>query len=690
MTANDEQYRKVLRDALDKLDLSKAIEAVQQLSTEDVTAAFAYKLAQPGAFQLTGNRSERNAFYEAFLQSLIMASEHQQAQAFALDLFAKIQIIERFFDEIRGSLPQCDIASFPKDVQFWSHVERASKEVEVLDGLAEEEKAKIEALARGNVPFAMPETIMVQLPDGTEVNMDGAYSDIIRMLSLTLKMLSHEHKLLKNGKLVAPVKPGITDEHTFKAGSIQMYAMSWNAAEDIGNRTLLFGGEVGTLPTLGLPRDILPEYVYEKFPEPFVFHRNPSDVEIYDFIANRRLQSWGMQRTIQLMFATGLRDHVMPDGGTPPPLSGGAFLSIEEVVTLTAMAEILSFDVFADQERYHGLTLREWVRGYCALKLLAKAKAKAKAQASGEACLVSFDSAELEQGFIHHKIPQQHVPSLIHHLTFGTDSRDLYDSPLIRSQDGQFSLLRNVLQSSNLLNIIFSRLGSLTTQFEKKGKGFEDKLIAFFTSHKYSCKGTSFSIDGAQYEYDALLLLDDHLFLIECKNNLLSGNHAVPAFRYSQFINDTVKQVKRLERGLRDRPEMIESLFDRKLDTLTLVPVIVNSMNYSRPPSDGVYISDYSALSKFFDESTISEFHWKDGEKQVRKVIQRLWTGQRPTALELITYLEMPPQLSLIEEHLTYKTNPRPTSETTIFFSGVLGVDEPGMLKAKENAPAMD
>ena len=155
------------------------------------------------------------------------------------------------------------------------------------------------------------------------------------------------------------------------------------------------------------------------------------------------------------------------------------------------------------------------------------------------------------------------------------------------------------------------------------------------------------------------------------------------------FIDDTVKQVKRLERGLKARPEVVESLFGRKLSDLTVVPMILNSMNYSRPPVDGVYVSDYSALSKFFDESTISEFHWENGKKKVRKVICRLWSGEQPTAQELLAYLSIPPQLKLIADYLTYICHPRPTSENSIFFSGVLEVDESALQKAKQEAPAV-
>ena len=492
-------------------------------------------------------------------------------------------------------------------------------------------------------------------------------------------MLSYEHKLLSEGKMIAPPKTAITDDHAFKAGSIQLYAMTWGALEDVANRTLFFGGEITTLEKAGFLRDTLPESFYTKFTDTCVFLRAPSELEVYDFLANRRLHSWTVQNTMRLTYGTKLDIPVMPTGGAAPSLTAGRFVSMEEAITLSTLSEILSFDVFSDQERYHGLTLREWVRGYSALKLMVEAK-------QTDSGLVEFDKIELEQRFKEFQIPEFCVSKLINHLTFGQDSRDLYDSPLIRSQDHKFSLLANAVMSSNLPNVLFSRLGSLETQFEKKGKGFEDKVVSFFQERDYRCKTTNFSIDNAQYEYDALLLLDDTLFLIECKNTLLSGNHAVQALRYGKFIADTVKQVKRLESGLRARPEIVESLFDRKLSDLTLVPMILNSLTYSREPVDGVYVSDYSALSKFFDESTISEFNYVNGEKKVRKVIHRLWSGERPTSQELLEYLSLPPQLKLITEHLTYFNHPRCMSENSMFFSGVLDVDESAMLIAKQEA----
>jgi len=681
MSAEQHNPRKQFKDALDKLDLKRATEALQNLDSDDVTAGFASKMAQPGGFQMRADRKKRNQFYSSLLNDTSM-DRHPEAQSYAQDLNEKIQIIEQCFDQIRANLPLCEISSYPADIQFWSHIERAAGELKELKALSKKAMVALEAKARAERRFLMPEALMVKTPEGIEVNIDAAYSNAATTLSLTLKMMAFEHKLLLNGKLAAPTKVQTTDEHRYKAGSIQLFAVSWNALEDIGNRTLFFGGQIGDMKTLGIPRTKLDEAIYKKFPDPIFFHRAPSEDEVYDFLANRRQHAWAVQNSNSLLQGKTLRKAVMAKGAKVPDLSGAPFVSEDEGVTLTTLSEILSFDVFSDQDRHHGLTLREWVRGYCALKLMAKAKEKTSA--SG---LVTFDKAELEQGLVDYRIPQSVVATLIDHLTFGTDSRDLYDSPLIRSQDDQYSLLAEILVSCNVPNVLFSRLGSLETQVDKKGKGFEDKVVSFLGDLGYPCKPAKFNIDGAQHEYDALFIMDDTLFLVECKNNLLSGNHAVPALRYSKFITDTVKQVKRLEQGLRARPEVIESLFGKKLEDLTLVPMILNSLPYSREPIDGVHISDYSALSKFLTESTISESHKKNGKKKIRKVIHRLWSGERPTAQELLDYLAFPPQLKFIVDHLNYQLFPRPMSESTIFFSRVLEVDETAMQQAKQDAP---
>lgn len=675
MSAAPKEPRKRLKEAIEKFDLPAALAALEEMETDKVAAVLDEKMAQPGAYQIRGNRSKRNKFYDALLSSSVMSGEHDSIRPYANEINEKIKKIEKCFDEIRDSLPKCDISQFPGDIQFWSHVARASCELAGLDSAGNKEWGKIEAKLKAGIPTAIPEALMAQLEHGGIVNVDAAYGGIVEALSLTLKMLSFEQKLLHDGKLVAPAMPAITDDHVYKAGSIQLYAVSWNALENAANRTLFFGGEVGSVQDAKVSIDHFPAAFHAKFPDPIFFYRELTEVEAYDFMANRRLHTWAMQNTMLMANGTALRGAVMKEGAAVPGLTAG-FVSEDEGITLTKLSEILAYDVFEDQERFHGLTLREWVRGYYALGLMAAAK-------QDDSCLVTFEKSEIEQGLRDYKLPEECIPTLIHHLTFGQDSRDLYDSPLIHSEDGKYTLFANVLKTCNVTNVLFSRLSSLTTQFDKKGKGFESRVVSSFVKWGYPCKFTKFKIDGAEYEYDALVLIDDTLLLIECKNNLLSSNNAVQAFRYSESIDENVEQIKRLERGLRERPDVVESLFRRKLDDLTLVPVMLNSMTYSRGPVEGVYISDWSALSKFFTESTISRFGLQNGKKVNKQTIHTLWKGKRPTAKELLDYLAMPIQLKLMGKHLRCKYFDRPMSESSIFFAQELDVDEEKMLKAR-------
>lgn len=675
MSSAPKEQRKRLIEAIEKFDLPAALSVLEEMETDEVAAVLNEKMAQPGAYQIRGNRSKRNKFYDALLNSSVMSGEHNSIRPYANEVNEKIKKIEKCFDDIRDSLPKCEISQFPRDIQFWSHVERASRELGELDNAVNTEWGKLEAKLKSGIPTMLPEALIAQLEDGEIVNVDAAYSGIIEALSLTLKMLSFEQKLLQDGKLLAPAMPAITDDHVYKAGSIQLFAVSWNALENASNRTLFFGGEVGSAQDVKVSIDHFPAAFHAKFPAPIFFYRELTEVEAYDFMANRRLHTWAMQNTMLMASVTALRRAVIQEGAAVPGLTAG-FVSEDEGIALTRLSEILSYDVFEHQERFHGLTLREWVRGYCALGLMAAAK-------QHEACLVTFEESEIEQGLRDYKLPEECIPTLIHHLTFGQDSRDLYDSPLIHSDDGKYALFANVLKTCNVTNVLLSRLSSLTTQFDKKGKGFEDRVVSSFVKWGYPCKFTKFKIDGAEYEYDALVLIDDTLLLIECKNNLLSSNNVVQAFRYSESIDANVEQIKRLERGLRERPDVVESLFCRKLDDLILVPVMLNSMTYSRGPVEGVYISDWSALSKFFTENTISRFNWQNGKKVNKQTIHKLWKGKRPTAKELLDYLEMPIQLKLMGEHLRFKYSPHPISENSIFFAQELYVDEEKMLKAR-------
>lgn len=662
-------------EALQQFDLTEALSAVTNIDTDEVAGAFALQLAFPGekstSFKIHGNRTKRDKFYTKLLQVPQLA-EHAEAVSYACNVLEKIAKIERCFDQIRASLPQCAISEFSEDIQFWSHIERAAAQLKDLQASA---TLALEESLKDNIT-SIPEMLIIKGPEGQDVNVDAALSTIINSLTLTLKMLAHQHRWYVDEKVIGPERPVIMDEHTFKAGSIEMYAQSWNSLEDIAHRTLSFGGEITSMEEAGVPDGAFSENFYTKFTERSVFHRVPSLEEQLDFLANRRMHAWLYHSTATLMLGTNLQKAVMRDGERTPGLSDRRFISSEEVITLTALLEYLSFDIITDKHLYHGLTMREWVRGYASLHLIIGSKAE-------ETPLATYGLAELEQHFRDFDIPEARIPTMIGHLTFGRNSRDLYDSPLIRYQGDKFVVLTEAFKASNLPNVILSRLSSLETQFDQKGKGFEKKVVQFLKEGGYTCEATNFSHNGAPYEYDALLLLDDTLFLIECKNRTLSGNHAVSARRYANFVGDTIEQIKRLEFGLNARPEIVESLFGRKLADLTIVPVILNSLTYSSPALNGVYNTDYSAFSKFFKDKTITASAYQNGRRIEKKVLQHLWRGERPTAEEFVQYLSEPPQLTILARHFSYNKYTHPTSEESVFISGILDINEAAYQQSK-------
>lgn len=69
MNTDYDEHIKNFKEALEIFELSQALEAAKHLSTKAVTAAFAAKLKQPGAFQIRGNRAKRNKFYDSLLNT---------------------------------------------------------------------------------------------------------------------------------------------------------------------------------------------------------------------------------------------------------------------------------------------------------------------------------------------------------------------------------------------------------------------------------------------------------------------------------------------------------------------------------------------------------------------------------------------------------------------------------------------
>ncbi len=180
-------------------------------------------------------------------------------------------------------------------------------------------------------------------------------------------------------------------------------------------------------------------------------------------------------------------------------------------------------------------------------------------------------------------------------------------------------------------------------------------MLAFLCEQGLDARAVTARRDGAEYQYDALARWGDKLLVIECKNKGLSGNDPVQAYHFVQGLSEDVDQVRRLVKGLETWPEIISEQFGPDALALTVVPILLHNETFQLPGDiDGVYVYDWSALSRFFESPYFRVAHdHQIAPGQIfrnRVAVKRIWTGETPTADDLIAEMRDPLQLKVLNE----------------------------------------
>ena len=178
---------------------------------------------------------------------------------------------------------------------------------------------------------------------------------------------------------------------------------------------------------------------------------------------------------------------------------------------------------------------------------------------------------------------------------------------------------------------------------------FELQVIDLFVENGVPAKGFTFVIGAEAYKLDCVVLWENYVFVIECKNYLLPSESAAQEFYFMEALNDAIRQVQRLTSTLRENSDRLLEHFAEVPKDLFFVSVILNAMPFSMDEQrDGVYLYDYSALNRFFDgEISVNQPIKRDeGWIHVKHVIKKLWEGTRPRPSDLTSQMKMPVQLT--------------------------------------------
>lgn len=180
-----------------------------------------------------------------------------------------------------------------------------------------------------------------------------------------------------------------------------------------------------------------------------------------------------------------------------------------------------------------------------------------------------------------------------------------------------------------------------------------------------------FKRENEEYEYDAIIVLDDKVFVLECKNTNLSGGSVTKAFKKKMFLIDAANQVIRLADGLKKHQDVFSDKFGLDINNFEIIPVIVNNLPFSLPGKYyGVYVTDYSALSKILHNSHISGIKVRNEYGTLTSTnhpMHKLWENNTLQSSDLIKQFEKPIQLNEFFESTVVKKHTLQISNSVAF-----------------------
>ena len=248
------------------------------INNEDVIDIINLTLSRPEIIQIRD--IEKRNKRDQFINKLYLLTHKIDCEIKELIISKAALIInsEELFDKISCFIEECEISNRPEDIQVWAHLKRVESQFEILRNDIDEHLKHIPK----NKIFS-PYTI-IKNKAGDEYSADAASENVINYLSITLHLLAYKFKWFNNGKIVLSDEENISQEDIFKAGSIELLAISWKEVEESSQRSLLFGGSVSRAEG-----DNVPEDAKEKGAKvTFHYERKESDYEIYDAISCER------------------------------------------------------------------------------------------------------------------------------------------------------------------------------------------------------------------------------------------------------------------------------------------------------------------------------------------------------------------------------------------------------------------
>ena len=562
----------------------------------------------------------------------------------------RLNEIDGVYQSILGLLAKTEAAALSPELRFSALLDRSNREhIDLL-------KQMYENFTAGGVLDLGKVTMKGE--GGNEFNPEGVHDLLLTTLASTLGMEAHLHGWYDDvGMLVLPALPAPTDQDRFAVGSVQMLAAAWRHWQFSERRHRYLDAP------LERKMDLAPAWAEHGVKRLWDSRPPDDDIELYNYVANARLAERLLQHWTAVLSGSRYEKAVSGTDGEVKLLPSQA-VSLQELHGASALSQLLSGDITDDQFEYAGLTLAEWVRGYSVLQDVAD---KALESRDADRLTIRFSNAEFVELLQRLGLQGGKAQVFIGHATYRKASRDLFDQPLIKLQDGGYLLLAISAATSSIPKIILSTLGMLEVNLDGRGKRFEKRMIELLGKHGIKAKNIICDRGGETYDYDVAFVWGDYLFLFECKSRGLSGGDPARTYFFSLGIRQVVKQVTRLAEGLEQYPDIL-SVYMPEAVGKQVVHCVVNSLPYATvTEEDALHFADESGIARFFQQSEIGPRSFSReaglGAIDPASAVAFLWDGAEPTPEDFLRHLRNPIQLVNVVSHLNLRPTRIPVGE---------------------------
>lgn len=338
----------------------------------------------------------------------------------------------------------------------------------------------------------------------------------------------------------------------------------------------------------------------------------------------------------------------------------------EQYLAASSLSVLLNYDISEDETIYEGLTLTEWIEGFCGLReYCASLHSSTGKEKLKDSELITFTKKSILDHLQARGMSENTAVNFIKNVTFHRRSRDLFDSPLIKTSSG-YAVVSDILLSSVISRAIASNILSRKGEFKLKGAGLESTLKDVFNSNGIEAVSykRKFPEPEGEYEYDTLVLWENKLFVMECKNRWLCEGRPIAIYNYLKQTRNDIAQVQRLVTGLNSHPEMISAAFGRNISYDEIIPCVVGGLPHAMLEKiSGIYFTDISVISRFFSKRHF-DVEYGNEEYDSSILLYDQWKADKPSISNFLGALSRPVQVMLALAGTNFKAVDTPIGST--------------------------